>query len=97
MDSSNKVAQKELDFQKVLKEYKCNPCKETWDPLWPYVYDACLNIGKSKCYGIRVQNLEDKCLDATMKVMKKIKEEYKIKYSKYKISMFFWRSRKCRR
>lgn len=68
------VEQKEAAFQKCLKEYDSNPNKKTWDPLWSYVYDACLNIGKSKCYGLRVQNLEDKCLDATMKVMKKIKE-----------------------
>lgn len=76
MGSSTKaiVEQKEAAFQECLKEYDSNPNKKTWDALWPFVQDACMNMAKSKCWGIKVLNLEDKVMDATIKIMQKIKE-----------------------
>lgn len=42
--------------------------------MFKRVYDCCLNIGKTKCYGIKVVDLEGKCLDAAIKCMSKINE-----------------------
>lgn len=43
-----------------------------WKIMWECVYLACCNIGKTKARGIRIQDLEDKCLDATCKIMENI-------------------------
>lgn len=48
--------------------------KKQWDIMFNRVYEACLNIGKTKCYDIVVTDLEGKCLDAALDVMSKIKE-----------------------
>ena len=48
--------------------------KKQWDIMFNRVYEACLNIGKTKCYNIIVSDLDGKCLDAAIEVMSKIKE-----------------------
>lgn len=67
MNSTEVVKENEQKFQDAYN-------KKDWDTMWICVYFACLNIGKSKCNGIRVEDLEGKCLDATIKIMKRIKE-----------------------
>ena len=74
MGSSTIVEQKEAAFQECLSRYDLNPTKQNWDALWPFVLDACMNMAKSKCYGVKVLNLDDKVLDATIKIMEKIKD-----------------------
>lgn len=48
--------------------------KKQWDVMFNAVYFSCCNIGKTKCYGIRVQDLEGKCLDAACNIMDDIME-----------------------
>ena len=48
--------------------------KKQWDIMFHCVYFACTNLGKTKAYGIRVPDLEAKCLDAALNVMSVIKE-----------------------
>ena len=68
------VEQKEAAFQECLSRYDASPTKQNWDALWPFVQEACMNMAKSKCYGLKVLNLDDKVLDATIKIMEKIKD-----------------------
>lgn len=71
------VKKNEEVFQNAWENYwhqETNPKKQKyfWDIMFNSVYFACCNIGKTKCYGIRVQDLDGKCLDATCKIMEDI-------------------------
>lgn len=48
--------------------------KKQWDIMFNCVYFCCCNLGKTKAYGLKVPDLESKCLDAAIKVMSVIKE-----------------------
>lgn len=67
MDVKTIVKQNEEKFQTAYEH-------NDWDTMWYCIYFACLNLGKKKCQGIVVQDLEGKCLDATIKIMTRIKE-----------------------
>lgn len=67
-ESKKRVALNEKRFQ------------DAWDEgddetLWLSVKEACKNIILSKCYKIRVPDVDDKVMDATMKVMERIKRD----------------------
>lgn len=71
--------EKEAMFQKAWDLYWHQETtekgkKKQWDIMFNRVYEACLNIGKTKCYDIVVTDLEGKCLDAALDIMSKIKE-----------------------
>jgi hypothetical protein len=71
--------EKEAMFQKAWDLYWHQETtkegqKKQWDIMFNRVYEACLNIGKTKCYNIKVSDLDGKCLDAALDVMSKIKE-----------------------
>ena len=66
--------EKEKAFQDALSLWIKTNDKKQWDIMFNRVYEACLNIGKTKCYGIKVSDLDGKCLDAALDVMIKIKE-----------------------
>lgn len=73
------VKKNEEEFQKAWDDYWHQTTtkagqKKAWDVMFNAVYMACCNIGKTKCYGIRVQDLEGKCLDATCNIMKDVGE-----------------------
>lgn len=69
-----RVLQNEDNFQAALYEYRLNESKKAWDMMFICVQKACENIAKSKAYGIRIVDLEGKVLDATCKIMNKIKD-----------------------
>lgn len=46
---------------------------EAYHAMWNYVYNACCNIAKSKLHNVVCPDFDGKVLDATMDVMKKIK------------------------
>lgn len=74
-----KIEEKEAAFQKAWEAYWHQETteaglKKQWDQMFILVSDACLNIGKSKCYGIKVSDLDGKCLDAAMDIMNLIKK-----------------------
>lgn len=73
------VKQNEEMFQNAWEHFwhqetKPEKQKHYWDIMFKAVYFACCNIGKTKCYGIRVQDLEGKCLDAACKIMEDVGE-----------------------
>lgn len=76
-DTLEIVKQNEKAFQTAWDAYwhqETEPAKQKhwWDAMFNAVYLACCNIGKTKCYGIRVQDLEGKCLDAACRIMEDI-------------------------
>lgn len=78
MSTSEAVKENEEAFQRFWdlywhQETTDEGLKKQWDAMWMCVNKACLNIAKSKCYNLRVRDLEDKAMDATMNVMNKIK------------------------
>ena len=66
--------EKEKAFQDALSLWIKTNDKKQWDIMFNRVYEACLNIGKTKCYNIVVRDLDDKVMEATLDVMSKIKE-----------------------
>ena len=78
------VAEKERLFQEAQEKYFETKSMKDWQSLWPFVIDCCKNIIKSKCYGIVVRDVDEKALDAAMKVLQKIKEGVRVdKLSSY--------------
>ena len=69
-----RVRQNEDEFQEALHNYRLYNKKSDWDIMFLCVQKACENIAKSKAYGINIQDLEGKALDATCKIMNKIKD-----------------------
>lgn len=76
MKEENKaiVKEKEEKFQEALREYRVSGSKEARDSIFLLVFDAALNIAKSKAYKIVINDLEEKALDATCNAFKKILE-----------------------
>ena len=76
MKEENKeiVKKKEEEFQEALREYRVSGSKEARGSIFFLVFDACLNIAKSKANGIVINDLEEKALDATCKIFEKILE-----------------------
>lgn len=73
------IEEREKEFQTAWDMYWHQATSEKerkkyWDIMWERVYDACLNEAKLKCVGIRVPDLESKCMDATIKIMQVIGE-----------------------
>lgn len=73
--SKQEIQQQEIDFQKHLLEYRETGSTEAWHKMWPLVQSAVSNIMKSKLKGVTVEDFEGKVIEATMKVMSKIKEK----------------------
>lgn len=81
IDSETKarIEEAEKDFQKAWNAYwhqettKKGQLKQ-WHKMWNLIYDCCLNIGKSKCNGLHVIDLEGKCMDATCNIMNRIEQ-----------------------
>lgn len=69
-----RVQQNEDEFQEALHNYRLYNKKSDWGIMFLCVQKACENIAKSKAYGIHIQDLEDKALDAACKIMDKIKD-----------------------
>lgn len=69
-----RVQQNEDEFQEALHNYRLYNKKSDWDIMFICVQKACENIAKSKAYGIHIQDLEGKALDAACKIMNKIKD-----------------------
>ena len=69
-----RVQQNEDTFQEALYNYRLYNKKSDWDIMFLCVQKACENIAKSKAYGIHIQDLEGKALDAACKIMNKIKD-----------------------
>lgn len=76
MKEENKeiVKKKEEEFQEALREYRVSGSKEARDSIFFLVFDACMNIAKSKANGIVINDLEEKALNATCKIFSKILE-----------------------
>ncbi len=68
-----RVLQNENEFQEALHNYRLYNRKSDWEKCFICVQKACENIAKSKAYGIHIQDLEGKALDAACKIMEKIK------------------------
>lgn len=45
-----------------------------WQEMLESVYFCCLNLAKTRAYGVRIDDLEGKALDATMNIMTRIAE-----------------------
>jgi hypothetical protein len=73
-ESKEIVKQKEKIFQTALQEYRLSGSKKSWDAIFLSVFDACKNIAKSNAYGLVINDLEEKALNATCKVCQKIKD-----------------------
>lgn len=74
-----RVTENESRFQKAWDNYWHQETTETgqkkqWDIMFLCVQFACENMAKSKAYGIRIDDLEGKVLDAACKIMNKINE-----------------------
>ena len=73
MTVADVVKENEQVFQVAYTSWENTHSKCSWDVMWMCVNKACLYIAKSKCYGLRVRDLEDKVTDAVIAVMNKIK------------------------
>lgn len=72
--TKDEIKQQEIDFQKYLKEYRETGSTESWHRMWPLVQSAVSNIMKSKLKGIIAEDFEGKVIEATLRVMTKIKQ-----------------------
>lgn len=68
----------EKEFQQCWEAYwHCETTKagqkRAWDKMWVLVRNACDACCKTKAYGLRIQDLEGKALDACIKIMENIK------------------------
>ena len=72
------IKEKELEFQEAQKNWNIFKDLKSWNIMWFRVFDCCKNIAKTKANGIVLPDLEEKCLDATCKIMQKIKDGYNI-------------------
>ena len=77
MTAENKklVQENEARFQNAQAAWIQSNYKDdkAWAIMWGCVYLACENMCKSKGKGIVIPHLEEKAMDATCKVMAKIK------------------------
>lgn len=69
-EKKEKVEENEKLFQEAFD-------KGDWDTMWMCVLFACKNICKSKANGIVINDLDEKALDATIRVMEKIKTGFR--------------------
>lgn len=69
-EKKDKVEENEKKFQEAFD-------KGDWDTMWMCVLFACKNICKSKANGIVINDLDEKALDATIRVMEKIKTGFR--------------------
>lgn len=64
-------------FQRVQRKWKETGDKESWEMMFILVQNCCRAIAKKKANGVgkTVPNLDEKILDATIMVMRDIKEK----------------------
>ena len=75
MLTKDQIKQQESDFQMYLTEYRDTGSTEAWHRMWPLVQSAVSNIMKSKLKGITVEDFDGKVIEATLKVMTKIRDK----------------------
>lgn len=77
MTAENKklVQENEAKFQNAQRAWiqSNHQDDKAWATMWTCIYLACENMCKSKGKGIVIPNLEEKALDATCRVISKIK------------------------
>lgn len=74
--SKEEIARREQEFQDALKKYRETGEKKYWDCMYWRVADAVHNIAAKKLVGVKLDPdvFEDRCADATLYVMKRIKQ-----------------------
>lgn len=70
------IKEREEEFQDALRLYRETEDKQYWDIMYYRVYDCCHNIAAKKLIGVKLDPsvFEDRLMDATLYVMKRIKE-----------------------
>lgn len=75
LNSKTPLKEREEQFQLELNKWSQTHSKDSYNKLWFYIYDCCTNIMLSKGKKHTIYNLEDKAMDATLKIMNKIVKE----------------------
>lgn len=70
-------SEQELAFQEAFKKWEDSNYqdKEAWDIMFFRVIEVCLAIGKKIIKGVNCPQLEDRCMDAAIYFMERIKRD----------------------
>lgn len=71
-------AEQEDMFQRAFDSWEASAYtdKESWDEMFFRVIEACTAIGKKLCTGINNPLLEERCMDAAIYYMGRIKKDH---------------------
>lgn len=64
------------EFRDLCLRYKDDKDSAIWDRMWELVYQACGSMVKTLLRGVKVRDLDELILDATLGSMNKIKKEF---------------------